>query len=333
MKNYNRCKKHCKEHETLTYETPASETPASEICINELSIGTHLSVAKGYAALAKDAVQIGANTFQMFIRNPRGARAKELKPGEIETFLDILQMHGFGPFIAHAPYTLNLCSSSRHLRELSARMMGEDLQRMELMPGNLYNLHPGSRLDQPLDSAIEQIAQGLNHVMFPDMKTTVLLETMSGKGSEVGKRFEELKEILDRVAQKDHIGVCMDACHMWDSGYDIVDRLDEMLEQFDRLIGLNRLKAFHINDSMNVRESHKDRHTLIGEGHIGEDTIIRIINHPRLCHLPFILETPTDLAGHAQEIKKLRKQYVWGSVSDKISEQNGISKTYPGADF
>lgn len=286
------------------------ERSIKDLPTRELSIGTHLSIARGYAALAKDAVKIGANTFQMFIRNPRGARAKEIKPGEIEEFLDILQKHSFGPFVAHAPYTLNLCSSSRHLRELSAQMMGEDLQRMELMPGNLYNLHPGSRLDQTLDSAIEQIAKGLNHVMFPDMKTMVLLETMSGKGSEVGRRFEELKEILDRVVQKDHIGVCMDACHMWDSGYDIVDRLDETLEQFDRIIGLNRLKAFHINDSMNARESHKDRHTLIGDGFIGEETIIRIINHPRLYHLPFILETPTDLAGHAQEIIKLKKQYV-----------------------
>ena len=286
------------------------ERSIKDLPTRELSIGTHLSIARGYAALAKDAVKIGANTFQMFIRNPRGARAKEIKPGEIEEFLDILQKHSFGPFVAHAPYTLNLCSSSRHLRELSAQMMGEDLQRMELMPGNLYNLHPGSRLDQTLDSAIEQIAKGLNYVMFPDMKTMVLLETMSGKGSEVGRRFEELKEILDRVVQKDHIGVCMDACHMWDSGYDIVNRLDETLEQFDRIIGLNRLKAFHINDSMNARESHKDRHTLIGDGFIGEETIIRIINHPRLYHLPFILETPTDLAGHAQEIIKLKKQYV-----------------------
>lgn len=194
-----------------------------------LKIGTHLSVAKGYAALARDAVKIGANTFQLFIRNPRGARAKEIKPEEIEAFQTILRNHNFTPFIAHAPYTLNLCSANQHLRELSAQMMGEDLKRMEFMPGNLYNLHPGSRLDQPVDRAVEQIAEGLNETMFPEMRTMVLLETMAGKGSEVGRCFEELKSILDRVELKDKIGFCMDACHMWDSGYDIVNHLDEVL--------------------------------------------------------------------------------------------------------
>lgn len=276
-----------------------------------LKIGTHLSVAKGYAALAKDAVSIGADTFQLFIRNPRGAKAKELKPGEIESFLNTLQNHNFTPFLAHAPYTLNLCSSSRHLRELSAQMLGEDLQRMELMPGNLYNLHPGNRLEQPIYTAVGQIADALNHAIFPEMRTTVLLETMAGKGSEVGRSFEELKKILEQIKQKDKIGICMDACHMWDSGYDIVDRLEEVLEEFDRLIGLNYLKAFHINDSMNARGSHKDRHTLIGTGQIGEDAIIKIINHPSLYKLPFILETPTDLEGHTKEIEYLKKKYIW----------------------
>ena len=284
-----------------------------------LKIGTHLSVAKGYAALARDAVKIGANTFQLFIRNPRGARAKEIKPEEIEAFQTILRNHNFTPFIAHAPYTLNLCSANQHLRELSAQMMGEDLKRMEFMPGNLYNLHPGSRLDQSVDRAVEQIAEGLNQTMFPEMRTMVLLETMAGKGSEVGRCFEELKSILDRVELKDKIGFCMDACHMWDSGYDIVNHLDEVLEHFDHLIGLQYLKAFHINDSMNVRESHKDRHTLIGSGYIGEETIHRIINHPLLHELPFILETPTDLTGHAEEIRRLKEMYRLDKQMDEYT--------------
>lgn len=292
----------------MTNNSTAGSNPEAKA---QLKIGTHLSVAKGYAALAKNAIQIGANTFQLFIRNPRGARAKEIRQDEFEAFRDILRKHSFTPFLAHAPYTLNLCSSSRHLRELSVQMLDEDLKRMEFMPGNFYNLHPGNRLKQSVGCAVGQIAEALNHVMFPDMQTTVLLETMSGKGSEVGQCFEELKNILDRVEQKDKIGICMDACHMWDSGYDIVNHLDEVLEQFDRIIGLKYLKAFHINDSMNDRASHKDRHTLIGNGKIGEDTIRTIINHPCLYQLPFILETPTDLKGHAEEIRVLKEQYVW----------------------
>lgn len=275
----------------------------------KLKIGTHLSVAKGYVTLAENAVKIGANTFQMFIRNPRGARAKEVKQDEIEKFLRLLQEHCFAPFLAHAPYTLNLCSSSAHLRALSAQMLEEDLKRMECMPGNFYNLHPGSRLGQPVDCAVGQIADALNRVLGPEMKTTVLLETMAGKGSEVGRCFEELKQIIERVERKDKIGVCMDACHLWDSGYDIVNQLEDVLEQFDHLIGLEYLKAFHINDSMNERGSHKDRHTVIGNGKIGEDTIIKIINHPHLNQLPFILETPTDLDGHADEIKLFKTKY------------------------
>jgi len=277
-----------------------------------LKIGTHLSIAKGYAALANDAVKINANTFQMFIRNPRGAGAKAVNPDEIKKFLSILNTHNFTPFLAHAPYTLNLCSADNHLRELSAQMLAEDLQRMELMPGNFYNLHPGNRRGQPLDTAVRQIAGALNQVMFSGMQTTVLLETMSGKGSEVGSCFEELKNILDQVDKKEHIGICMDACHMWDSGYDIVNHVDDVLEHFDRIIGLEYLKAFHINDSMNIKGSHKDRHTLIGSGNIGTDAIIRIINHPHLYNLPFILETPTDLAGHAKEISFLKRQFTRG---------------------
>ena len=198
-------------------------------------------------------------------------------------------------------------------------MMAEDLKRMEFMPGNLYNLHPGSRLDQPVDRAVEQIAEGLNQTMFPEMRTMVLLETMAGKGSEVGRCFEELKSILDKVELKDKIGFCMDACHMWDSGYDIVNHLDEVLEHFDHLIGLKYLKAFHINDSMNVRESHKDRHTLIGSGYIGEETIHKIINHPLLHELPFILETPTDLTGHTEEIRRLKEMYRWDKQMDQYT--------------
>lgn len=274
-----------------------------------LKIGTHLSVARGYKRMVLDAVSIGANTLQFFARNPRGARARALDEGEMEEIRKLLQSHHFAPVIAHAPYTLNPCSNSEHLRELSREMMEEDLKRMEYLPGNYYNLHPGSRLDQPLKTAVGQIADMLNRVMFPDMKTMVLLETMAGKGSEVGSCFEELKAVMDRVERKDRIGICMDACHMWDSGYPVAEDLEGVLTAFDRIIGLEHLKAFHINDSMNPRESHKDRHTTLGNGHIGVEAIIEIINHPSLCHLPFILETPTDLDGHSEEISMLRAAY------------------------
>ena len=278
---------------------------------SELKIGTHLSSAKGYIKMARDAARIGANTFQIFIRNPRGARARSIKNEEIEQFQEFLSVNGFGQFLAHAPYTLNLCSKSEHLRELSEQMLKEDLQRMELMPGNLYNLHPGNSMGQSVEAAAGQIAGALNRTMFPGMKTDVLLETMAGKGSEVGRRFEELKLILDKVNIKNRIGICMDACHMWDSGYDIVNRLDGVLEEFDHIIGLKYLKAFHINDSMNGRGSHKDRHTLLGRGCMGENAVLRIINHPSLYRLPFILETPTDLDGHAREIQMLKENYQW----------------------
>lgn len=281
----------------------------------KLKIGTHLSVAGGYQRMVRNAIEIGANTFQFFIRNPRGARAKKINMEEIEEFLEILKKNELGPFLAHAPYTLNLCSSDGHLRELSAQMLKEDIQRMELMPGNFYNLHPGNRLKQSLEAATVQIADALNLVMFPEMRTVILLETMAGKGSEVGRSFEELKGILDRIELKDHIGICMDACHLWDSGYDIVDHLEEIVSQFDQIVGLELLKAFHINDSMNVRETRKDRHTVIGSGHIGKETILDIINHPALYRLPFILETPTDLAGHAEEIRCLKEKYRWSRLT------------------
>lgn len=278
---------------------------------NCLKIGTHMSVAGGYKKLAENAAAIGANTLQIFIRNPRGTAARELTPKEIGAFRHIMEEHQFGPFIAHAPYTLNLCSENGHLRELSGQMLGADLARMELFPGNLYNLHPGSRQKQSVGAAAGQIAAALNGAMWPEMSTTVLLETMAGKGSEMGRCFEELREILAAVELKEKIGVCMDACHMWDSGYDIVNHLDQVLEQFDRAIGLERLKAFHINDSMNPRGSGKDRHALLGNGCIGKEAVLAIVNHPRLHHLPFILETPTDLSGHAQEIADLKRAFRW----------------------
>ena len=274
-----------------------------------LKIGTHLSVAAGYRRMGQDALAIGANTLQFFARNPRGARAKEINPEDIGGFRKLLEENGFARIIAHAPYTLNPCSPQSHLRTLSAQMFAEDLQRMELLPGNLYNLHPGSRLEQDEELAISQIAEMLNKVMFPNMHTTVLLETMSGKGSEVGKSFEELKEILKRVELEDKIGICMDACHMWNAGYDIVDKLDEVLEQFDHIIGLKYLKAIHINNSKDSLGSGKDRHEQIGQGYIGEAAIIRMIKHPLLQGLPFILETPTDLDGHREEIRRLKEAY------------------------
>ena len=276
---------------------------------NCLKIGAHLSVAKGYRRMIQDAVDIGANTLQFFARNPRGVRAKAVNEKEMEEFRLLIAEHNFSPIIAHSPYTMNLCSANSHLREISGQMMEEDLKKMEYLPGNYYNLHPGSRLGQPMEYAVGKIASMLNKAMFPEMKTMILLETMAGKGSEVGRYFEELKEILDRVELGGQVGICMDVCHMWDSGYPVAEDLEGVLKQFDQIIGLKRVKAFHINDSMNPRGSRKDRHTTLGDGSIGLETIIKIINHPSLCHLPFILETPTDLAGHSEEIRMLRKAF------------------------
>lgn len=278
----------------------------------QLKIGAHLSVAKGYKQMASDAVKIGANTLQFFARNPRGARAKAVNEPELEAFRAFLQKHQFAPIIAHAPYTMNLCSDNDHLRELSEEMLEEDLEKLEYLPGNFYNLHPGSRRGQPFSDAARKISDMLNKAMFPGMKTVVLLETMSGKGSEIGRSFEELKAILEHIELQDQIGICMDVCHMWDSGYPIVDDLNGVLDKFDQIIGLKYLKAFHINDSKNPRESRKDRHSTLGDGYIGAEAIIEIINHPSLCHLPFILETPTDLTGHAKEIQMLKAAYQPG---------------------
>ncbi len=274
-----------------------------------LKIGAHMSVAKGYVQMVKDAVNIGSDTFQFFSRNPRGAKAKAIDPEEIKEFRNMLSQNNITQVLVHAPYTLNLCSAKEETRNISLEMMTDDLKRMELYPGNLYNFHPGSRLKQDIDTAVEQISAGLNKAMFKDMHTTVLLETMAGKGSEAGRTFEELRAIIDKVELKDKIGVCIDTCHIWDGGYDIVNDLEGVLNEFDRIIGLEYLKAVHINDSLNERGSHKDRHALIGEGHIGLEAFKNIINHPSLCNLPFYLETPTDDKGHGEEIKLLKSLY------------------------
>lgn len=273
-------------------------------------IGAHISIAKGYMPMVKDAISIGATTFQFFSRNPRGTKARSIDINEIIEFRKMLKESNFSPILVHGPYTLNLCSSNEDTRNLSLEMLTEDLKRMELYPGNLYNLHPGSRLKQDINTAIEQIAEGLNRAMFNDMNTTVLLETMAGKGSEVGRTFEELRSIINKVNLKNKIGVCIDTCHIWDGGYDIVNNLEGVLEEFDNIIGMKYLKALHINDSLNEKGSHKDRHALIGKGHIGIESFNYIINHKYLHNLPFYLETPTDLLGHSKEIFLLKSLYT-----------------------
>ena len=272
-----------------------------------LWIGCQLSSAGGFTKMGREALRIGANTFQCFVRNPRGTRSKAVDEKDYAAFRALLRENGFGPFLVHAPYTLNPCSSDPHMRDLAREMFAEDLRRMEYFPGNLYNFHPGSHTGQGVEVAVGQIAEMLNAVLAPEQGTTVLLETMSGKGSEVGSRFEELAEILARVELADQIGVCMDACHLSDAGYDIAEGLDDTLERFDKIVGLRRLRAFHINDSLNPRGSRKDRHAVVGEGTLGLATLIRILTHPALRHLPFVLETPTDNNGHAREIRVLRE--------------------------
>lgn len=272
-----------------------------------LIIGAHMSIAKGYTAMGKETLSIGANTLQFFARNPRGAKARALDEADVTAFAKLFGENGLQTVVAHAPYTMNACSADPHLRQLAAEMMAEDLKVMEYFPGNFYNFHPGSHVGQGLESAVEQIAEALNQVLSSGMHTTVLLETMAGKGTEVGRRFEELRAIMDRVECKEKVGVCMDSCHMWDAGYDIAGNLDGVLEEFDKVIGLDKVKAFHLNDSLNGCGSRKDRHALLGEGYIGMEVLTAIVRHPALCHLPFILETPTDTAGHALEIQKLKQ--------------------------
>ncbi|MBD5498788.1 MAG: deoxyribonuclease IV [Lachnospiraceae bacterium] len=272
-----------------------------------LTIGAHMSVAKGYAHMGREALEIGANTLQFFARNPRGAKARALDERDLKAFAALFGEGGLRCVVAHAPYTMNACSSDGHLRELAAEMMAGDLKVMEYFPGNFYNFHPGSHVGQGAATAVVQIADVLNKVLYPEMRTMVLLETMAGKGTEIGRSFEELREIMNRVELSEKVGACMDSCHMWDAGYDIAEDLTGVLKEFDSVIGLEKLKAFHLNDSLNDRGSHKDRHALLGEGKIGMEALLSIVSNPALCELPFILETPTDTAGHAAEMQKLKE--------------------------
>ena len=274
-----------------------------------LQIGCHLSSSKGYEAMGKAALSIKANTFQFFTRNPRGGKAKDIVPTDVEKYHSLADKNGVSRLLAHAPYTLNGAAKDPSLREFAKNTMADDLKRMEFTPGNCYNFHPGSHVGQGAEAGIEFISNMLNEIITPEQSTTILLETMAGKGTEVGRNFQELREIIDRVSLQEKIGVCMDTCHVWDGGYDIVNHLDEVIDEFDRVIGLDRLKAIHLNDSMNPLGAHKDRHAKIGEGHIGLDAIIRIINHPALRKLPFYLETPNELDGYAREIELLRANY------------------------
>lgn len=274
-----------------------------------LTIGAHLSSSKGYTAMLRQAKEIGANTFQFFTRNPRGGSAKAIDEKDIEHFLALMQAEEFPVILAHAPYTLNCCSAKTETREFALNTFADDLRRMEYTPNQLYNFHPGSHVGQGEDVGIQLIADTLNKVLFPDMTTTVLLETMAGKGSEIGKTFEQLKAIIDKTQLDEKLGVCLDTCHVHDAGYDIVNNLDGVLDEFDRIIGIHRLKAVHLNDSKNPIASHKDRHEKIGDGYIGMEAFERIINHPLLKDLPFFLETPNELDGYAKEISLLRNSY------------------------
>ena len=274
-----------------------------------LTIGCHLSSSKGFKNMGEDALSIGANTFQFFTRNPRGSKAKDIDEKDIKDFLDIITENNFGKILAHAPYTLNACSADPRNREFAIEIMKDDLKRMEYIPGNLYNFHPGSHVKQGSEVGIQYIADALNEILTEDQNTTVLLETMAGKGTEVGRSFEEIAEIISKVNLKEKMGVCLDTCHIHDAGYDIVNDLDNVLDEFDKIIGLERLKAIHLNDSKNPFESHKDRHETIGNGYIGLDAITRIINHPKLRNLPFYLETPNELDGYKKEIQLLRERY------------------------
>lgn len=271
-----------------------------------LHIGCHLSSSKGFLAMGRQAWKLGADTFQFFTRNPRGSKAKELDSADAAALMALLAERNFAPVIAHAPYTLNLCSAEEKNRTFAREIMADDLRRMEYLPGQLYNFHPGSHVGQGMETGIAYIADALNAILTPEQFTTVLLETMSGKGSEVGGRFEELREILDRVELSDRMGVCLDTCHVSDAGYALAEDLDGVLMEFDRVIGLNRLKAIHLNDSLNPCGAHKDRHARIGEGCIGLEALRRVVNHPALKDLPFCLETPNELPGYAAEIALMR---------------------------
>lgn len=271
-----------------------------------LNIGCHLSASKGFLNMGKTAIELGGNTFQFFTRNPRGGSAKDIDPEDAKALISLMQENDFAKILAHAPYTLNACAKVPSIREFAYNTMLDDLKRMEYVPNNMYNFHPGSHVGQGVETGIELISDLLNSILLESQTTTVLLETMAGKGSEVGSRFEELREIIDRVELKDKMGVCLDTCHVNDAGYDIVNDLDGVLTEFDKVIGLNRLKALHLNDSKNPLGAHKDRHEKIGEGYIGKDAFRRIVNHPGLKDLPMFLETPNELPGYAEEIELLK---------------------------
>lgn len=275
-----------------------------------IKIGCHLSVSKGFYAMGKDAVKINANTIQFFTRNPRGGAAKPIDEEDVNKFKQLAKENGIENLLAHAPYTLNACAKTENIREFAKNTMEDDLKRMEYFPGSLYNFHPGSHVGQGVEEGIEYISEMLNEIIKPEQTVKVLLETMAGKGTEIGRNFEEIKQIMDKVKLKEHIGVCLDTCHIFDGGYDIVNNLDNVLEEFDKIIGLENLYAMHLNDSMNTLGSHKDRHAKIGEGNIGLEAITKIINHPKLRNLPFFLETPNELEGYAKEIQLLRENYI-----------------------
>ena len=275
-----------------------------------LYIGNHTSSSKGYAAMGRQIVKNGGNTFAFFTRNPRGGNAKAIDPADVAKFQEIAREHEFGKIVAHAPYTLNACAAKENLRDFARNTFSDDLKRMEATPGNYYNFHPGSHVGQGIEVGIQKIAEVLNAVLTEEQTTTVLLETMAGKGSEVGSHFQELRAIMDLVEKRDKLGICLDTCHVWDAGYDIAEHLDQVLDEFDRTIGLSRLKAIHLNDSQNPLGAHKDRHARIGEGCIGLEALVRVINHPALRTLPFYLETPNDLDGYAREIALLKSRYI-----------------------
>jgi len=276
-----------------------------------LRIGCHLSGAKGFCHMGQETISIGGNTFQFFSRNPRGSSVRKWDLKDIEKFQNFAKENGISIFMAHAPYTLNAAAKDEKLREFAARTIEEDLEQMESLPGNLYNFHPGSHVKQGAETGIALIGEMLNRVLKPTQSTIVLLETMSGKGSEIGRTFEELRAILDLVEVKDKIGVCLDTCHIWDGGYDIKEHLEEVLKKFDQVIGMERLKAIHLNDSMNGLGSHKDRHARIGEGEIGLEALVQVMRHSLLRELPFFLETPNELDGYRKEIALLKEKYEW----------------------
>lgn len=272
-----------------------------------LYIGSHISASKGYEAMGRQALKLGANTFAFFTRNPRGGKAKDIDETDVAKFLAIADGHDFGKLVAHAPYTLNACAAKEDIRDFAKRTMKDDLLRMEYIPGNYYNFHPGSHVGQGSEEGIALTASLLNEVLSPDQATTVLLETMAGKGTEIGRNFEELRAILDQVRLDGKMGVCLDTCHVWDAGYDIVNDLDGVLDEFDRILGIDLLRAIHLNDSMMPFGSHKDRHAVTGSGEIGMDALLRVLDHPLLSGLPFYLETPLDDQGHKEEISRIRE--------------------------